>query len=165
MQRILLLIIILLSFITVFSTEEPKGTFSLSGFIKDAENGELLPGATVYIEELKAGAASNNYGYYSISLKPGTYHVIYSFIGYTPIEKTIELNENLTVNIDLKLGVESLNEVEITAEAAVKTAKPDEKSIPEQEVNVQPLSEDEMRDLIAKAKEGQADDDCLMCGS
>ncbi|PLX11768.1 MAG: hypothetical protein C0598_07345 [Marinilabiliales bacterium] len=117
MQRILLLIIILLSFITVFSTEEPKGTFSLSGFIKDAENGELLPGATVYIEELKAGAASNNYGYYSISLKPGTYHVIYSFIGYTPIEKTIELNENLTVNIDLKLGVESLNEVEITAEA------------------------------------------------
>src|SRR6056300_1563704 len=55
--------------------------------------------------------------------------------------------------------------VEITAEAAVKTAKPDEKSIREQEVNVQPLSEDEMRDLIAKAKEGQADDDCLMCGS
>jgi len=47
----------------------------------------------------------------------------------------------------------------------VKTAKPDEKSIREQEVNVQPLSEDEMRDLIAKAKEGQADDDCLMCGS
>ncbi|MGA0828647.1 MAG: ribonucleoside-diphosphate reductase subunit alpha, partial [Flavobacteriaceae bacterium] len=55
--------------------------------------------------------------------------------------------------------------VEITAEAAVKTAKPDEKSIREQEVNVQPLSEEEMRDLIAKAKEGQADDDCLMCGS
>lgn len=55
--------------------------------------------------------------------------------------------------------------VEITAEAAVRTAKPDEKSIREQEVNVQPLSEDEMRDLIAKAKEGQADDDCLMCGS
>ena len=55
--------------------------------------------------------------------------------------------------------------VEITAEAAVKTAKPDEKSIREQEVDVQPLSEDEMRDLIAKAKEGQADDDCLMCGS
>jgi ribonucleoside-diphosphate reductase alpha chain len=55
--------------------------------------------------------------------------------------------------------------VEISAEAAVRTAKPDEKSIREQEVNVQPLSEDEMRDLIAKAKEGQADDDCLMCGS
>ena len=55
--------------------------------------------------------------------------------------------------------------VEISAEAAVRTAKPDEKSIREQEVNVQPLSEDEMRDLIAKAKEGQSDYDCLMCGS
>jgi ribonucleoside-diphosphate reductase alpha chain len=55
--------------------------------------------------------------------------------------------------------------VEITTEAKVQSAKQDEKSIREQEVNIQPLSEDEMRDLLAKAKEGQADDDCLMCGS
>ena len=54
---------------------------------------------------------------------------------------------------------------EITAEVIVQTAKQDEKSIREQEVNIQPMSEDEMRDLLAKAKEGQADDDCLMCGS
>lgn len=47
----------------------------------------------------------------------------------------------------------------------MQTAKQDEKSIREQEVNIQPMSEDEMRDLLAKAKEGQADDDCLMCGS
>jgi hypothetical protein len=47
----------------------------------------------------------------------------------------------------------------------VQTAKQDEKSIREQEVNIQPMSEDEMRNLLAKAKEGQADDDCLMCGS
>ena len=54
---------------------------------------------------------------------------------------------------------------EITAEVIVQTAKQDEKSIREQEVNIQSMSEDEMRDLLAKAKEGQADDDCLMCGS
>lgn len=35
----------------------------------------------------------------------------------------------------------------------------------QQEVDTEPISPDEMRDLIAKAKEGQADDDCLMCGS
>jgi len=33
------------------------------------------------------------------------------------------------------------------------------------EEEVKPLTTDEMRALIAKAKEGQADDDCLMCGS
>lgn len=55
--------------------------------------------------------------------------------------------------------------VEVTSEATVKTAKQDEKSIREQEVDIQPMSEEEMKALIAKAKEGQGDDDCLMCGS
>ena len=32
-------------------------------------------------------------------------------------------------------------------------------------IDVQPMSASEMKEMIAKAKEGQADDDCLMCGS
>ena len=35
----------------------------------------------------------------------------------------------------------------------------------QQELDVQPMSPQEMKEMIAKAKEGQADDDCLMCGS
>jgi len=34
-----------------------------------------------------------------------------------------------------------------------------------QETDVTPMSPEEMKALIARAKEGQADDDCLMCGS
>ena len=33
------------------------------------------------------------------------------------------------------------------------------------ETDVEPMSAEEMKELIARAKEGQADDDCLMCGS
>ncbi|MDX1333769.1 MAG: ribonucleoside-diphosphate reductase subunit alpha, partial [Robiginitalea sp.] len=33
------------------------------------------------------------------------------------------------------------------------------------EADVTPMSPEEMKALIARAKEGQADDDCLMCGS
>ncbi|WP_339711384.1 ribonucleoside-diphosphate reductase subunit alpha [uncultured Kriegella sp.] len=33
------------------------------------------------------------------------------------------------------------------------------------ESDIQPMSAEEMREMIARAKEGQADDDCLMCGS
>lgn len=36
---------------------------------------------------------------------------------------------------------------------------------PQAEIDIQPLSPQEMKEMIAKAKEGQADDDCLMCGS
>jgi ribonucleoside-diphosphate reductase alpha chain len=38
-------------------------------------------------------------------------------------------------------------------------------AVKDQEVTVEPLSPEEMKSLIHKAKEGQADDDCLMCGS
>ncbi len=33
------------------------------------------------------------------------------------------------------------------------------------EIDIQPMSPEEMKEMIARAKEGQADDDCLMCGS
>ena len=35
----------------------------------------------------------------------------------------------------------------------------------QQESDVQPMSAQEMKEMITRAKEGQADDDCLMCGS
>lgn len=35
----------------------------------------------------------------------------------------------------------------------------------QQEIEIQPMTPEEMREMIARAKEGQADDDCLMCGS
>ena len=51
-----------------------------------------------------------------------------------------------------------------TPEAAV--AMPVETSpIKAEEAEVAPMSSEEMKELISKAKEGQADDDCLMCGS
>ena len=58
---------------------------------------------------------------------------------------------------------------EVAAATPVKAVQPEK--VPAKEQNVQleeevkPLTPDEMRALIAKAKEGQADDDCLMCGS
>jgi ribonucleoside-diphosphate reductase alpha chain len=60
--------------------------------------------------------------------------------------------------------------VEVEAEAA-SAAVAQEISVEaisaeqQQEVDIQPMTPEEMREMIARAKEGQADDDCLMCGS
>jgi ribonucleoside-diphosphate reductase alpha chain len=35
----------------------------------------------------------------------------------------------------------------------------------QEEGDIQPMTAEEMKEMIARAKEGQADDDCLMCGS
>ncbi|MBT8308247.1 MAG: ribonucleoside-diphosphate reductase subunit alpha [Maribacter sp.] len=50
---------------------------------------------------------------------------------------------------------------------AAKTieVKPTPIAAAQQELDIQPMSPEEMKEMIAKAKEGQTDDDCLMCGS
>ena len=63
--------------------------------------------------------------------------------------------------------------VSVAAEAEMEAAIPkstgnlqvDPAQTTQQDVDIQPMSEAEMAALIAKAKEDQADDDCLMCGS
>jgi len=60
---------------------------TLSGHIHDKSTGEDLIGATVYVKEIKSGTTSNLYGFYSISLNPGQYSVVYSYVGYVTEER------------------------------------------------------------------------------
>ncbi|MEQ9582996.1 MAG: ribonucleoside-diphosphate reductase subunit alpha, partial [Arenibacter sp.] len=53
----------------------------------------------------------------------------------------------------------------VVAPAVTKTIKVVATSANPQEVDVQPMTAAEMKELISKAKEGQAEDECLMCGS
>lgn len=97
--------------------EGDKGKkYTVNGTISDQSNGEELLGATIYVNELKTGTTTNLYGFYSISLAPGDYTFVYSFIGYAPVNKNITLNAHKTINIELKSKEEILEEVIITAE-------------------------------------------------
>jgi len=91
------------------------GKYTISGHIKDKATGEDLIGATVYIEEMKTGTASNEYGFYSITLPAGKYTLLYSYLGYEDFTKKI----NLTGNITLELSIlnQELSEVVITGKA------------------------------------------------
>ncbi len=95
----------------------PETKYTISGHIKDKETGEDLIGATVYVEELKSGTASNEYGFYSITLPPGKYSVRFSYLGYESILKKINLISNITLDIDLKIYNQQLSEVVITEKA------------------------------------------------
>ncbi|SEL89220.1 ribonucleoside-diphosphate reductase alpha chain [Maribacter orientalis] len=53
----------------------------------------------------------------------------------------------------------------IVNDAVVSTEATVSKVAPQAEIDIKPMSPQEMKEMIARAKEGQADDDCLMCGS
>jgi outer membrane cobalamin receptor len=100
----------------LFSTGTEVKKLTISGHIKDATTGELLLGATVYIAEKHSGVVTNSYGFYSVSLDPGTYHLKYSFLGFSPVEKEIQLTGNITLDISLEPGESQLSEIEILGE-------------------------------------------------
>ncbi|SFC03634.1 ribonucleoside-diphosphate reductase alpha chain [Flagellimonas taeanensis] len=56
-------------------------------------------------------------------------------------------------------------EAEATSAAVAQEISVEAISAEQQEVDIRPMTPEEMREMIARAKEGQADDDCLMCGS
>ena len=93
----------------------PPIPVTISGYIKDQNTGEDLIGATVSVQSLMVGTATNEYGFFSLSLAPGKYMALFSFIGYAPILKEIDLTKNTTVNIELHTDGIKLNDVTVTA--------------------------------------------------
>ena len=59
-----------------FFVSSAQETFTVSGEVRDAENGESLIGATVRIGGTTTGTTANAYGYYSLSLPKGSYELI-----------------------------------------------------------------------------------------
>lgn len=93
----------------------------VKGTVTDASTGETLIGANIVIDGTSFGASTDLNGEYTISkIPPGTYTVIFSYIGYETIEKPgVELNEGAVLTLDVELGFESVlgEEIIISAQA------------------------------------------------
>lgn len=109
--KVLLSIFFLLTAIPTFAQKR----FTISGNIKDAATGEILIGATIRIQELSQnGAASNNYGFYSLSAPAGDYTILVSYIGYESVSKKVNLHKDQV--LDMVLSAKSdLQEVVISS--------------------------------------------------
>ncbi|MDR1556623.1 MAG: TonB-dependent receptor [Tannerellaceae bacterium] len=90
--------------------------FTISGNIKDGSNGEDLIGAEVVIAGTRTGTVSNAYGYYSLSLPPGDYTLVFSYIGYTGKEMNIALAADQRLNVGLSAASRELSEIIVSAE-------------------------------------------------
>ncbi len=125
MKHFLAGVLYFISFFTCLA----QGSFTISGHIKDTSNGEALIGATVFVQELAKGTASNSYGFYSITLPAGTYHLTYTYVGFGTIQKTVELTQSTQLNMELGLAEKQLQEVVVTSEGADKNVRSMEMSV------------------------------------
>jgi hypothetical protein len=115
---------------------------TVSGYVKDLSNGESLFGATIFIKEISKGAATNDYGFYSLTIPAGTYTVLFSYLGYTTQEKKVEMLKDTRLNIELaSAGI-------ITSEALVEGERRD-KNVESTDMGKVELATEEIKALPA----------------
>jgi hypothetical protein len=91
---------------------QPRST--LSGYVRDAANGEALIGVNVLVKETRQGTVSNAYGFYSLSLPEGSYTIEFQYLGYdSQIEKRT-LKGKQVLDVTLRETAVNLDEVVVT---------------------------------------------------
>ncbi|XOV94283.1 MAG: carboxypeptidase-like regulatory domain-containing protein [Bacteroidota bacterium] len=102
--------------ITFFSIAQ---THTISGFIRDKDNGENLIGATIIQAGTTNGTTTNTFGFYSLTLPTGSVTLQVSYVGYQMETIEIDLVENMMLNFELNPG-SILDEVVVTAEEKIE---------------------------------------------
>ncbi|TAL62161.1 MAG: TonB-dependent receptor, partial [Bacteroidetes bacterium] len=88
---------------------------TLSGKISDKKSGEAIPGAIVYIPELKTGTVSDAAGLYKIdNLHPAKVIIQVSFLGYKTIVENVDLSITTSMNFEMEETISEINGVVVT---------------------------------------------------
>jgi len=102
-------------------------TATLRGFVTDVEDGRPIPNVNVVLTdttETLLGAATDSDGYYQIGrIRPGTYILRATYIGYETYTDTLSLarSDIITLNIDLAVSEQVLDEVVVETEGGAAT--------------------------------------------
>ncbi|MGQ9846245.1 MAG: TonB-dependent receptor [Bacteroidales bacterium] len=97
--------------------------YTISGYVRDKKTGEDLPSANIFIEELKKGTSTNNYGFYSLTLPKGIYTIKISYLGYEDVTQKVNLDKDLKINFALNETVIRASEITVLGERSNKNVE------------------------------------------
>ncbi|HMJ69127.1 MAG TPA: DUF5686 and carboxypeptidase regulatory-like domain-containing protein [Cyclobacteriaceae bacterium] len=91
------------------------GAGGIKGVIK-ADDGTPLAYATIYVKQTETGVASDMQGHYEVTLTPGTYDVLYQYLGYESVVRKVEVKDSfIVIDITMKTHVVVLQNLTIRA--------------------------------------------------
>ena len=91
---------------------------TLSGYVRDAQTGESLPGAAVVVKGTTTGAVANTYGFYSLTLPKGNYQIQCAYLGYLAQTDSLALFSNQSRNYELQVQAKMAGEYTVTDDKA-----------------------------------------------
>jgi hypothetical protein len=90
---------------------------TISGYVKEAETGESFIGASIFNQaNTNQATSTNTYGFYSISLIPGKYTLVFRALGRLDEVRSVNLTSDQSLSVELRKKVIEKSGVTITAE-------------------------------------------------
>ena len=88
---------------------------TLSGTVT-ATDGQALPFATLHLQGTSIGTTTNLDGQYTLTLEPGTYNLVFQYVGYQSAVRTITMTAtDQTLDVQLPPIAQQLPELTVTA--------------------------------------------------
>lgn len=99
---------------------QAQSSYTLSGKVVDKNNGEVLPGATIIIENTEIGTTSELDGTFKLSgIKQSKITIIVSYVGFESFRLDHDFNESKKTNFTIRLipSATQLDQVQVEAES------------------------------------------------
>jgi TonB-dependent starch-binding outer membrane protein SusC len=106
----------------IVKSRKLENTYFFKGRLTDWDTGEGLVSAYVIIVGTPVVGISDNNGYFSLQLKPGTYSVKFSYLGYEEKRSEIKLFRNVDMDVSLKTKIHQINTVNVKGSLGIKEA-------------------------------------------
>ncbi len=104
--------VLLATFMIICLAAEGGG---IRGTIKGDE-GTPLAYATIYVRQTASGAVSDPDGHYEITLAPGRYDLVYHYLGYETVSRTVDITDDF-INVDIILKAQVIQLQAVTVKA------------------------------------------------
>lgn len=92
------------------------GNATISGYVRDIKTGDAVIGASIYVASTKTGVATDQFGYYTLTIPRGRHILTIHGLGMRDTRRQVILSESGKLNIEMQEQVNSLKEVTISAD-------------------------------------------------
>ncbi len=122
---------------------------TMAGFVLDAATGEVLPGASVALPDLRRGAQASSAGYFVVpSVEEGRHRVRATYVGYLPLDTVLAASQTRAV-LRLRPARIEVREVVVERGRALTAPPPGTSELTAAELDLLPASLGE-QDLLRK---------------
>jgi uncharacterized protein DUF4139/uncharacterized protein DUF4140 len=101
----------------------PSGKGTITGYVKDRQTGEPLPGVNVVLDGTTRGAATDGNGKFLIpNIKASRYNLVFNYIGFRTLKIKLNIIEKHNANLIAQLDESALEvgeAIEVTAERSL----------------------------------------------